>query len=188
MNRILVAVFTFGIGVAVANVWDQALSFDVNDVPPSQTSDLVSVQIDESVPKFVPFFDSFGEDGYFNGWFTAYALKGMDEVWAIQLQSDLYDDQGVKWTAFVRTSNPGHTDSEDYFGSKILTAKDDRLTFTTMRVRGIDYTFEGKFLYGGSDFAENQKVLKGTLRKRINGKIVTTVRSDFAYAEPRCTQ
>lgn len=187
MKRIFVAILTFGIGVSIANAWERALSFDVDDVP-AQTTSLGTFEIDESIPKFVPFFDSFAKDEYFYGWFTDYKFKGMDEVWAIQLYLDDHDDQGVKWSAFVRTRNPDYSNSEDTFDSKILTAKDDRLTFTTTRVRGIDYTFEGKFLYGGSDFAQDQKVLKGTLRKRMNGKIVATVRSEFAYAEPRCTQ
>jgi hypothetical protein len=94
----------------------------------------------------------------------------------------------VEWYALVRTANPDLTDSDDIFISKTITAKRDRLSFSTNRIRGIDYTFEGKFLYSGSEFGQDEKVLKGTLKKRINGKVVATLRSDFGYAEPYCLQ
>jgi hypothetical protein len=83
MKRILATILTFGMGVAVVNVLNQAFSFDVDDVP-SQISRLEPVELDASEPKFIAFFDSFGKTESFYGWFVADEFTGMDEVWAIQ--------------------------------------------------------------------------------------------------------
>lgn len=60
-----------------------------------------------------------------------------------------------------------------------------RLSFTTVSIRGVRYSFEGRFL-GSGDFAsqttDNGKtMLEGTLRKYLDGQKVAETTSPFLY-------
>ena len=68
---------------------------------------------------------------------------------------------------------------------KTLTVKRDNFSFTTMTVRGIFYTFSGRFLkggvYGAGDLDEETPVLEGTLTRFRNGKKVAEANLKFVY-------
>ena len=71
------------------------------------------------------------------------------------------------------------------FYYKSLTVKRDNFAFTTVTVRGIYYTFVGKFLRGGvfaeQDLFDEQPVLEGTLTKYQGGKKVAEAKLKFSY-------
>ena len=68
---------------------------------------------------------------------------------------------------------------------KTLTVQRDNFTFTTMTVRGIFYTFSGKFLkggvYGAANLDDENPVLEGTLTRFRNGKKVAEANLKFVY-------
>ena len=68
---------------------------------------------------------------------------------------------------------------------KTLTVQRDNFTFTTMTVRGIFYTFSGKFLkggvYGAANLDDETPVLEGTLTRFRNGKKVAEANLKFVY-------
>ena len=68
---------------------------------------------------------------------------------------------------------------------KTLTVKRDNFTFTTMTVRGVFYTFSGRFLKGGvfgaGDLDDETPVLEGTLTRFRNGKKVAEANLKFVY-------
>ena len=68
---------------------------------------------------------------------------------------------------------------------KTLNVKRDNFTFTTMSIRGVSYSFAGKFLKGGvyaSGILDDETpVLDGTLTKFRNGKKVAEANLKFVY-------
>jgi len=68
---------------------------------------------------------------------------------------------------------------------KTLVVKRENFTFTTMTVRGVFYTFSGKFLrggvYGAGDFDDETPVLEGTLTRFRDGKKVAEANLKFTY-------
>jgi hypothetical protein len=66
-----------------------------------------------------------------------------------------------------------------------VSVTEERLKFTTVRVRGVSYSFDGRFL-GGGDFpsqftGRGMLRLEGTLTKYKGGKKVAEVDSPFLY-------
>jgi len=71
------------------------------------------------------------------------------------------------------------------FRFRTILVKQSNFTFTTATLRGVYYTFSGKFLKGG-DFAatwmgEETPVLEGTLAKFKGGKKVAEAKLKFMY-------
>lgn len=68
---------------------------------------------------------------------------------------------------------------------KTLNVKRDNFTFTTMSIRGVSYSFSGKFLKGGvyaSGILDDETpVLEGTLTKFRGGKKVAEANLKFVY-------
>jgi hypothetical protein len=68
---------------------------------------------------------------------------------------------------------------------KTLNVKRENFTFTTMSIRGVSYSFAGKFLKGGvyaSGILDDETpVLEGTLTKFRNGKKVAEANLKFVY-------
>ncbi|HEU4837193.1 MAG TPA: hypothetical protein VFS90_22370 [Pyrinomonadaceae bacterium] len=68
---------------------------------------------------------------------------------------------------------------------KTLNVKRDNFTFTTMSIRGVSYSFAGKFLKGGvyaSGILDDETpVLEGTLTKFRNSKKVAEANLKFVY-------
>jgi hypothetical protein len=71
------------------------------------------------------------------------------------------------------------------FHYKTLIVKRDNFSFTTETLRGVYYTFAGKFLRGGVfaelDLNDEQPVLEGALTKYKDGKKVAEARLKFSY-------
>ena len=71
------------------------------------------------------------------------------------------------------------------FNYKTLTVKQSNLSFTTVTVGGVYYTFAGKFLRGGvfaeQDLFDEQPVLEGVLTKYKAGKKVAEAKLKFSY-------
>jgi hypothetical protein len=66
-----------------------------------------------------------------------------------------------------------------------VSVTEERLKFTTARVRGVSYSFDGRFL-GRGDFpgqftGRGVVMLEGTLTKYQGGKKVSEVNSPFLY-------
>ena len=71
------------------------------------------------------------------------------------------------------------------FRFQTIVVKQNNFTFTTATVKGVYYTFSGKFLKGG-DFAstwqgEETPVLEGTLTKFKAGKQIAEAKLKFIY-------
>jgi hypothetical protein len=68
---------------------------------------------------------------------------------------------------------------------KTLNVKRDNFTFTTMTLRGVSYSFAGKFLKGGvyasGILEEDTPVLEGTLTKFRDGKKVAEANLKLVY-------
>jgi hypothetical protein len=65
-----------------------------------------------------------------------------------------------------------------------LSVAQDKFTFTTFPRRGTSYRFSGRFLRGGTFYAEaldDDPVLEGTLIKLFNGKVVAEANVKFSY-------
>ena len=166
MIRIVVALLTFAIGSSAVYLVKQAWSINFEDVPAVYVPvPAHAAEIDDSEPRFVPFFDSLDNDSYFSGWFMADKFKGMDEVWTLLLSRDDSSEK-VKYYAMVLTSNPdGSSNDADSFIASTLTTKQDRLAFKTVKIRGIQYKFDGRFLYGGSGLRRMRKCFAAQCRK-----------------------
>jgi hypothetical protein len=71
------------------------------------------------------------------------------------------------------------------FPFKVLSVKQERFTFTTVRVSGISYGFVGRFLKGGvfgaGDLDDETPVLEGTITKYKVGKRVAQSKLSFVY-------
>jgi hypothetical protein len=67
---------------------------------------------------------------------------------------------------------------------KTVTATSQKLTFTTVALRGVVYSFEGKFLKDGifkQQDLMDVPVLEGTLVKIVNGKKAAESKLKFTY-------
>ena len=85
-----------------------------------------------------------------------------------------------------RLPQPGlETNTGTFYKFKTLVVKRDNFTFTTMTVRGISYSFSGKFLKGGVYAAGNlddeTPVLEGTLTKFRGDKKLAEAKLKFVY-------
>lgn len=82
-------------------------------------------------------------------------------------------------------NSPGLMMRTTRYRYKTLSVKRDNFTFTTMTVRGVFYTFSGKFLkggvYGAGDLDDETPVLEGTLTKFRDGKKVAEANLKFVY-------
>ena len=82
-------------------------------------------------------------------------------------------------------NSPGLMMRNTRYRYKTLIVKRDNFTFTTMTVRGVFYTFSGKFLkggvYGAGDLDDETPVLEGTLTKFRDGKKVAEANLKFVY-------
>lgn len=71
------------------------------------------------------------------------------------------------------------------FRYKTLTVKRDNLSFTTVSIGGVSYSFSGRFLEGGvfaaTDLSDERPVLEGVLRKHKAGKKVAEAKLKFMY-------
>jgi hypothetical protein len=86
----------------------------------------------------------------------------------------------------LRHLNPaGLLIRDTHYRYKTLNVKRDNFTFTTMSVRGISYSFSGRFLKGGvfahGDLDDETPVLEGTLTKFRDGKKVAEANLKFVY-------
>jgi hypothetical protein len=202
MKKIFVALFAFIFSVTTVYFLQSKNIETVNKVESAKTkifyepiSDLretirnANVEGENKTEGFKPFFDSFDDAEGFDGWFITKNLKGMNEVWAIDLSREWANEKNEKlvWNAAVRTENEKDSlNEDDYFHSVSITANKSHLNFTTNKIRGIQYRFDGEFAEKFYQFGEGDKVLKGTLQKFVKGKKVAEFTSDFAYYEPKC--
>lgn len=193
MKKISIALLTFLLGVSGVNLLRsvkiaapkvvEPVQANV-EIPKVQTSDVPILKVKD----LKPFFDSFRDDDGYGGWLMADKFKGMKEVWTILLSRDseaLGNDKLV-WSAMVLTLNADGESNDDDFYSVQIKTDDNRLSFRTNKIRGIEYRFDGEFFKTGKDFSDDEKVLKGTLEKLVKGKTTAKFTADFAYKEPHC--
>ncbi len=201
MKKILVALLTFTVGVVAFNL----LKTRQISPPTTFTLEQKSVEISETAIENTlteisenskPFFDSFKANEYdereyqgYSGWFIADNFRGMKEVWTILLRRDNEDSKNERlvWSAMILTQHADYSpNDDDNFQSVWIKTANNRLSFRTNKIRGIEYKFDGEFLKNGNEFLNDEKVLKGTLQKIVKGKEVAKFTADFAYYEPRC--
>ncbi len=181
---------------------EKLISTQVAPIPPiPATNNLIvsSKKEVEETPK--AFFNSFEYDKNktdptdeyivqsFGGWFRPDEFRGMPEVWTILLSRDSEHPQTQKfqWDAMILTNlKDGSSDDAADFSSSWIKTENNKLSFRTKKYHHVEYKFEGEFFKNGKNFAEEEKVLKGTLQKFVRGKKVAEFTSDFAYFEPRC--
>lgn len=194
MKRILTALLTFSIGVFAFNL----LNFEdvarpqivtpvqkVVEIPKAYIEDFPNQKPDNSEP----FFNLFGEDECYGGWLIADNFKGMKEVWTILLTrgDENSKDRKYLWSAMILTQHADYSpNDDDNFQSVWIKTENNRLSFKTNKIRGIEYKFDGKFFKNGKEFSREEKVLKGTLQKTIRGKQVAKFTAIFSYYEPVC--
>jgi hypothetical protein len=195
MKKVLVALFTFLLGIFAFNLLDvEKIAAPEPFAPTQKAIEIPKAQIEELTnQKLVnsePFFNSFSEDEGYGGWFMVDNFKGMKEVWTILLSRDnenFEESEKLVWSAMILTLNADDTSNDDdNFQSVWLKTESNRLSFRTNKIRGIEYKFDGRFFKNGKDFSSDEKVLKGTLRKIVKGKEVAKLATDFAYQEPHC--
>ncbi len=207
MKKLLASILTFTIGITAFDLLkskqvptpkiyaSKQKAVEVSDI---QTETIPTKNAPtEKVKNLKPFFDSFGKENFddggsyqgYGGWFIADDFRGMPEVWTILLtRSDENSKDGeLVWSAMILTEDAeGNSNDEDNFQSIRIKTEKNRLSFITNKIRGIEYKFDGKFFKNGKDFYDDEKVLKGTLRKIIKGKERARFSAEFAYREPRC--
>jgi len=194
MKKFFIASLTFSLGVFAFNL----LKFEKVTTPQILTPvqkvvETSETQIEDlSKPKFdnfKPFFNSFSENENYGGWLIADSFKGMKEVWTILLSrgDENSKDEKLVWSAMILTHHAdGSPNDDDNFQSIWIKTENNRLSFRTNKIRGIEYKFDGKFFKNGKEFSWDQKVLKGTLQKIVKGKEVAKFTANFAYREPVC--
>lgn len=194
MKKILIALLTFLLGVSAFNLLNFEKVKKLQQPAPVQKIVEISETQIEDFPSqkpdnFEPFFDSFNEDESYYGWLMADNFKGMKEVWTILLSRDDENFKNEKpvWSAMILTQyNDYSPNDDDNFQSVWIKTENNRLSFRTNKIRGIEYKFDGKFFKNGKDFSNDEKVLRGTLRKIVRGKETAKFNADFAYYEPHC--
>jgi len=102
--------------------------------------------------------------------------------------TDFSDFGGINLNAkrLRRLPSPGlQLNNGTTYRFKTLNVKRDNFTFTTMSIRGVSYSFAGKFLKGGvyaSGILDDETpVLEGTLTKFRDGKKVAEANLRFVY-------
>ncbi len=201
MKKLSAALITFIVGTAAFSLLEMKSVCDLKPAPDQRAAEVSKTPVVlisyENVPDKKdkirkPFFDSFGNDeknSFYDSWFMPedFDFKGMPEVWTILLDRDYLEGGESNWSAMVLTTKPnGEPNDDDNFESVQIITEGSHLSFKTKKIRGIEYQFDGNFLRNGTDFSEDEKVLRGTMRKIVRGKKVAEFTADFAYAEPHC--
>lgn len=88
------------------------------------------------------------------------------------------------WTEDKKNSISGEvrTNKRNYeFASAQLA--DKTLKFKTQKIKGVEYKFEGTFIYKGNfwDAGYNEFVMRGVLRKFLNGKEVGRIKTRYVF-------
>jgi len=116
----------------------------------------------------------FDPDGSF--WILGNPPKGFEDFSEISLNSRRrreFNSPGIRL-------NRGQL-----FRFRIIKTTRDTLDFTTVSVRGISYSFSGRFLKDGvfaaADLNEDTAVLEGTLTKLSKGQKVAEAKLKFSY-------
>jgi len=116
----------------------------------------------------------FDPDGTF--WILGDTPSNFSEFSAINLNA--------KRSRYLPSAGLQITDGKT-FRFKTLSVKRDNFTFTTVTVRGVSYSFSGKFLKGGifytSDLDDTIPVLKGTLTKFRDGQKIAEANLTLSY-------
>lgn len=118
--------------------------------------------------------ERFDPNGTF--WIIGQAPSGFSDFSAINLNA-----RRVRWLP-----SPGvQLNNGRAFRYQQLSVKREKFTFMTTQVRGVSYSFSGRFLKGGV-FAETvlddqSPVLEGVLTKFVSGKKVAEAKLQFGY-------
>ncbi len=209
MKKLLIALLTFTVGVLTFNllttkqvstpvtltIEKKAVKTSESKIETTPTERIENPKLPEKIEYLKPFFDSFSANDYdgnqyqsYGGWFMADDFRGMKEVWTILLtRDDVNSEEKLLWSAMILTQHAdGSPNDDDNFQSVWIKTENNRLSFRTNKIRGIEYKFDGAFFKNGKEFSNDEKALKGTLRKIAKGKEVAKFTADFAYHEPRC--
>ena len=118
--------------------------------------------------------ERFDPNGSF--WIIGSAPSGFSDFSAINLNA-----RRVRWLPSPGLQlNNGRT-----FRFEQLTVKREKFTFITTQVRGVSYSFSGRFLKGGvfseTVLDDQSPVLEGILTKFVSGKKVAEAKLQFGY-------
>lgn len=189
-----IALLAFSCGVFISNIFraEPKPAF----VPVAEQIKVEEVKNDE-----IPFFkieqleeteeiETIDNSKDINAWYGLDNNKKMPEVAMIKFYLTYYDDDGKKSDKPILYSGVFTTlgnDPYDGFAVSIRTSfENDRLKFRTKKFKGIEYRFEGIFYKNRMTGDNNEKLLRGTLRKFVKGKKVAELSGDFAFFEPYC--
>jgi hypothetical protein len=118
--------------------------------------------------------ERFDPNGTF--WIIGQAPSGFSDFSAINLNA-----RRARWLPSPGVQlNNGRT-----FRYQQLSVKREKFTFMTTQVRGVSYSFSGRFLKGGvfseTVLDDQSPVLEGVLTKFISGKKAAEARLQFGY-------
>lgn len=125
-----------------------------------------------------------------SAWYDLEEYKNMPEVAMINFYATNVDDDGnnlgkMSYEAGIYTNLTEDVD-ESYAEGIQVTVENNKFTFKTKKLKGIEYRFQGTFFKGKMIGEKNEKVLRGTLQKFVKGKIVAEASGNFRYFEPYC--
>lgn len=132
--------------------------------------------------------DEADDENVFSGHYQLDNFSRMEEVDMIVLSRYYgYHEQSGKIISSggVLTSSGKNADKRLAlsFSAEI---SNDQVKFKTIKIKEIEYKFEGVFFKDKVTGVNGEKVLRGTLQKFVKGKKVAEVSGDFAYYEPHC--
>lgn len=178
------AIITFSIGLLLGHRNPSG-----NGVTMPVVSD-VSIQrpgVEESAVKPIEDLPATDEKGVYAWYYPpndASQLRG--EVAFISLSSEpTRNDGSLVYEAGVMTNFYDDVD-RDYALAVKTNVTGDRLTFRTKTVKGVSFSFDGRFFKGRKTGEQNEPVLRGTLTRLVKGKPAGSFTGDFGFAEPHC--
>lgn len=177
--RLNIMLLTFGAGVIASALWVSRHSSNLNKIKPpisssrSETTDLLNNQfVVKAISKSTSVFDPSGDYHPDPG-----KASEAERFTYFDLEMKRIGDKLLAW---------GHVYSHGtFYKFAVVSTTEERLTFTTVSVEGVKYSFDGRFL-GGGRFAERftgggMVMLEGTLQKFIKGRKEVELNVPFVY-------
>lgn len=116
------------------------------------------------------------------GWYSPKSYRKMPEVDMILLSVNGEYDEDY---AGIYTQLSDDIDEGFAEAIKPIITK-DKVKFTTKKVKGVEYRFEGTFFKNKTVGEQDEEIMRGTLQKYIKGKKVAEINGNFTYSEPFC--
>lgn len=172
MKRILAASIAFFIGISIQAAFRAGMNFLNSAETRITTVAPVIVEPLFELPSESTLEEALQEEVVFNpsGYYMPVQSKGLEQDTRIDLHTETEEE---KIDAGIYTAN-------GYYAAQRIKVTEKKLSFSTEKIRGAHYEFEGVFLEALGD-SYDEPVLEGTLRKFRNGKKVFEKKVRFTY-------